>query len=692
MGALRCHLLIGPPASGKTTLATALAPLLQAQLISTDAIREQLYGDASIQGHWSEVQEELHRAITDHVANGRSVLIDATHARRPWRLAITQRLPLPQPVEWIGWWLRTPREVCLEWNRQRPRQMPELIIHQFAAALDDPVFGPDRSEGFAALVDFDPSLGGELTARLNEDIARLDRRIAAARNKERSKDLHGYSRLLDLERLLYIVQLLSRFPGLSGTDPATRAELEAICNPLPQGALPARAAALLGALRGECYGDAAAIETDLHWLEEQGFFRAGTSRRPISPPPLPAAPAEHCCGGWPPMADQAVFVRVFSLLRHLLQNPFDREPGTPLPEHLIASLAGVYMPGESATLRKDIERVLTPYGFRTRNDNVRHGYGIGTALLSAPRLREVHQVITQAAGRLGDPTAQDLLSELDERLRWGGVLPDDEPPVRAFANRSIVHPELVRQGSLAVPQQAERLEAAISAGQRILMERFADAAQFASGPVPPLRVWPLQLVFHNIGWYLAYELDAVGRDHGLIRTERLDRLALRQVDSGFRRTTQERQRSVERLSTLMEVSGGIYFGDDPEAQQRLITATGDARQAELVTVRFRCTLHVYRFLREGLQRYPMEQLRLSRPMPGDHWRQPGKAPLVLDPQLEQHHPFPVEIDLPAWTIERDVDFRRWLLGYSADVLIEAPEQLREEHRSRAQRVADLYRD
>ena len=43
--ALRCHLLIGQPASGKTTLAKALAPLLTApgeppaQVLSTDAIR-----------------------------------------------------------------------------------------------------------------------------------------------------------------------------------------------------------------------------------------------------------------------------------------------------------------------------------------------------------------------------------------------------------------------------------------------------------------------------------------------------------------------------------------------------------------------------------------------------------------------------------------------------------------------------
>ena len=75
--ALRCHLLIGPPASGKTTIATLLAPLLDAELFSTDRIRDELYGDPMIQGHWHEVEERLHAGIQATVAAGRSVLIDA---------------------------------------------------------------------------------------------------------------------------------------------------------------------------------------------------------------------------------------------------------------------------------------------------------------------------------------------------------------------------------------------------------------------------------------------------------------------------------------------------------------------------------------------------------------------------------------------------------------------------------------
>ena len=49
-------LLIGPPGSGKTTMAVLMAPLLNAELLSTDCIRKELYGDETCQGEWSEIE------------------------------------------------------------------------------------------------------------------------------------------------------------------------------------------------------------------------------------------------------------------------------------------------------------------------------------------------------------------------------------------------------------------------------------------------------------------------------------------------------------------------------------------------------------------------------------------------------------------------------------------------------------
>ena len=442
--ALRCHLLIGPPASGITTLAGVLAPLLTAPgeppavLLSTDVIRAELYGDAGVQGPWRDIEARLQDRIREAVVAGIPVIVDATHAKRPWRLALTQALVLPEPVEWIGWWLFTDLATCLQWNQTRKRLVPEPVIREMAAALADPVFGPARSEGFASVVAVVPTHHQELAPYLQGELARLDHRIRSARNRENRFQLHGYSRLLDLERLLYLVQLLASYPDLGATDPATRAELEAIVSPWPLGDLAEQAAAVLGRRHGVGYGDAAAIRADLLWLKAQGFTSAEASLAPITPPvPSPEATTNLGRGGYPPLADGPVFIRVMTLLRHILKNPFDHQVGTGLGEHLIDQLQaipGSYLPGEKATLRKDLEKILSPYGFRSRNDNVRHGYALGTALLSANRLREVHGVVSQAAGRLADPSAQDLLEELEQRLQWGGLDTDHRAPVRAFAN------------------------------------------------------------------------------------------------------------------------------------------------------------------------------------------------------------------------------------------------------------------
>ena len=47
---INCYLLIGLPASGKTTASKELAVAKKAVVISTDKIRKQLYGLETVQG------------------------------------------------------------------------------------------------------------------------------------------------------------------------------------------------------------------------------------------------------------------------------------------------------------------------------------------------------------------------------------------------------------------------------------------------------------------------------------------------------------------------------------------------------------------------------------------------------------------------------------------------------------------
>jgi len=697
---LRCHLLIGPPGSGKSTVAKRLVALLETsgevvELLSTDQVRQDLYGDAAIKGQWSEIEAMLQQRLLDAVAAGRVVILDGTHSRRAWRLAVVQGLALSQPVEWIGWWLQTPLAICQDWNRQRERQVDPEVVASYFKTLQAKPFQPSRQEGFAAVVTLDPSTAADhqaLEASVSLQLAALDRRISAARNKE-PRQPHGYARLLDFERLIYLIRLLVRFPGLEAPDASTRDQLEAIASPLPEGDLAERAAELLRAEVGACYADLDALRGDLAWLEAQGFTSSLPCREPIAPPPPTTATLEHR-GGWPPEADPAIFCRVMTLLRHLIQVPFDSGEEA-LRDYLAGALAtipGGYSVRDGDNLRKDVERIFTPYGFRSRHDTPRQGYALGTAVLSAPQLQELVQLLDGVVQQLSDPTKQDLLLDLKERLRRGGLEVDMAPPLRRIANRSIVSSELVRPDSLALEGQAKRLEIAILARQRVQLDRYGTAARFESSPTGLRWVWPLQLVFHTIGWYVAYEEEAIGGggQDGLIRLERLDRLALRHVDPHTSQEPARRQRSLQRLDRLLQVSGGIYFGDDLAAQLAVAGTNAEERRRHLQTLRFRCTPTVFSFLREGLQRFPLEATRLSQPLPGDHWWRHPKAPHCLKPQAGSTHPYPIEIDLPLWSLASDVDLRRWLFGFGEGVIVEAPEALRQEHQRRGERVRALY--
>jgi predicted kinase len=308
--------LIGAAASGKSTAARILARHLQrpdqphVRIISSAAIRQELYGDPSTLGCWAEVEAEIHRQLCLALAGGETVILDACYVKRSFRLAITQALVLPMAVQWVGWWLDTPLAQCLHWNLSRAHPVPELVIHKHCAHLLQAGPTPHRQEAFALVVRLQTGQGVPLETLIPRHLADLEPCIRRAANRDAAHQLHGYSRLLDQERLLYLIHLLSRYPKLTATTapepvatkggsaarkrqkrgaqrldssnpPGDAADgaMEDLLAPLPPGGLAERAAALLGRLHGACYGDPAAVALDLDWLERQRASWPGWTRR-----------------------------------------------------------------------------------------------------------------------------------------------------------------------------------------------------------------------------------------------------------------------------------------------------------------------------------------------------------------------------------------------------------------------------
>lgn len=145
---LICHFLIGCPGSGKSTFAALLAKAGGYKIVSTDKIRETLYGDESIQGDWSVIEAQVLAQIREAIALNQSVIYDATNAQRAWRTTLLMQLAT-ENIQWVAWHLQTSLETCKAWNQKRKRRVPDSVIEQMFKSLQD--FPPVLAEGFIAV-------------------------------------------------------------------------------------------------------------------------------------------------------------------------------------------------------------------------------------------------------------------------------------------------------------------------------------------------------------------------------------------------------------------------------------------------------------------------------------------------------------------------------------------------------------
>ena len=156
-------LLMGLPGSGKSTLAQALLNSHRdCLLISTDAVRSQLFGNEAIQGSWLKIWLEVRRQFQDAVLQiglGRASLAiyDATNVVRKQR---RQAIDLARKTGFshiTGLWVNTPLSVCLTRNWNRDRKVPEEVILRMNRRLTGAP--PSTEEGLDHLIEFTTDRG-----------------------------------------------------------------------------------------------------------------------------------------------------------------------------------------------------------------------------------------------------------------------------------------------------------------------------------------------------------------------------------------------------------------------------------------------------------------------------------------------------------------------------------------------------
>jgi predicted kinase len=123
----RLIILVGLPASGKSTLANKLTKR-GFTLCSQDTIRQKLYGDAAVQGDPQVVSDLFDQRYESLLAAGADIVVDNTNIWPALRKPLLDRARAHGYVDVSLYVVDTPLFVCLLRNFRRTRRVPIRII------------------------------------------------------------------------------------------------------------------------------------------------------------------------------------------------------------------------------------------------------------------------------------------------------------------------------------------------------------------------------------------------------------------------------------------------------------------------------------------------------------------------------------------------------------------------------------
>lgn len=136
-------LLIGLPASGKSTYAREHLANDNTIILSSDELRKELLGDENCQDNNELVFKTLYKRAKDYLQNGKNVVIDATNINlKARRSALSHFEKMPIRREAIVF--ATPFEICIERDKERARTVGEAVIKKFLYRFEVPM----KYEGF----------------------------------------------------------------------------------------------------------------------------------------------------------------------------------------------------------------------------------------------------------------------------------------------------------------------------------------------------------------------------------------------------------------------------------------------------------------------------------------------------------------------------------------------------------------
>lgn len=141
---------IGIPGSGKSTHLQFAATLFRSGYVSTDAIREEITGDASDISQDSKIWPIAYERAATFLKDEEFVIFDATNAKLKDRKKLLSHLRDSGATEILGVFFSVSLDTAKARNAGRERTVPEFVLDRMYQSLQDNP--PSVEDGFTELV------------------------------------------------------------------------------------------------------------------------------------------------------------------------------------------------------------------------------------------------------------------------------------------------------------------------------------------------------------------------------------------------------------------------------------------------------------------------------------------------------------------------------------------------------------
>ena len=122
-------MMVGIAGSGKSTIAAQIAASTGALIVSSDAIRREIYGDENCQADPGKIFNIVHQRIHKALLEGKDVIMDATNLSCKRRMNFLRDLNMPNVKKNCIVVITTPEDIE-ERMKTRERKVPMSVVHK----------------------------------------------------------------------------------------------------------------------------------------------------------------------------------------------------------------------------------------------------------------------------------------------------------------------------------------------------------------------------------------------------------------------------------------------------------------------------------------------------------------------------------------------------------------------------------